>query len=60
MTVSRYYFRINRISDRIRYSNTGIDPNSGATRLQRRIHTRVLDYDRGVLRFQVCVAAKNV
>lgn len=59
VTVSRYYFRINRISDRIRYPNTGIDPNSQTTRLQRRIYTRIMDYDRGVLCFQVRAAAKN-
>lgn len=53
VTVSRYYFRINPISRGIRYSNTGIDPDCRGTRMQRRVHTRVLDYDRRVLRFQV-------
>lgn len=60
VTVSRYYFRINRISDRIRYSNTGIDPDSWTTRLQRRIHTRIMDYDCGILCFQVRVPAKII
>jgi len=53
VTVSRYYFRINRISDRIRYPNTGFDPDSRTTRLQRRVHTRIMDYDRSILCFQV-------
>lgn len=53
VTVSRYYFRINRISDRIRYSNIGIDPDCRPTHLQRRIHTRIVDYDCGILRFPV-------
>lgn len=52
VTVSRYYFRINRISDKIRYFNTGIDPNRPTIRLQRRIHTRILDYNCSILRVQ--------
>lgn len=59
MTVSRYYFRINRILDRIRYPNTDIDPDSRTTRLQRRIYTRIMDYDRSILCFQVRAASKN-
>lgn len=60
VTVSRYYFRINRISDRIRYFNIGIDPNSRTTRLQRRIHTRIVDYDCGILRFQVRALLRKI
>lgn len=49
---------MNRISDRIRYPNTGIDPGSRTTRLQWRIYTRIMDYDRGILCFQVRAAKK--
>lgn len=58
--VSRYYFRINRISDRIRYSNTGIDPDRQAARMQRCIHTRVVDSDHGILRFHVCITQRII